>query len=463
MPIERKIIATICLAFVLQTGAYSLDFGSSVSAVKSSASSFATDGAGDILNKYKNASSFLDGGSFFESGFNIPGIVGGQLTCEFNEFELPSVADICDATYGAAVSKATEKIDNILDSLTSFALGPCKINTDIRKTCRNDQIQNLCSRLRNKEHKIKPEFTPEVVANEAIEQLIFTGGDVYFKHDGDSTDVCSAATPSKIWEKAKYGSHSSAQIFNEKLGADATVAKLGYDSLFKPLKFDLYASCIKQMALAGHENPEELCEFGKADYTYGLKDTSLEAKESIALAVQNNFTDPMANQNTKNSSIENYLKTQYLLECDSSQVGFDIAACENSVYENTKVSTTIGGVEKDVPIIVEQNDVLKRIEENTGVYSATVQIATTPEYKISHPTRAALMKVSPESRLKYLNLAQKQMAQDTLMNSYSAKMSGLKKELAKINYQKNKIAAKPFYSKQAKAKAQAIMEIGLEK
>ncbi|WP_152633058.1 hypothetical protein [Aliarcobacter butzleri] len=349
-----------------------------------------------------------------------------------------SLDDICGA-YGQIQNQA----NSILSKLGSgFSLGDCKIKENGSNSCRNESLKKICNVLKKDDSKTI--FGVAASQVKSKENMIYTGGDIYL-----SGNQCTIPGEKELWDKIKYGNKTNRSVQKEYLSASSVSAKKetgGNSALWKPGKLNLYETCIKNALNNGNLNPEQTCQ----GEFYSLPETKVEAEEQIITASTTTLKDGSSGLSKKISDVERTLKTSTNPNCTQVSNG----ECVDPSYINN-VKTKM-----DAMVKAEQQDKIKKTEEEMATFQEHVRVATMPKYEITHPTQEVLNGLHPEQKADFVVAANKQMHQKALFNSSIHNLTELKKELIEVSFRKAELSSKTFYPQAAMDEANRIMNSG---
>lgn len=392
----------------------------------SAVSSLMSNGVGNSLN----VTEMISGG-------NLP----FEIECDPNvDLDFGNLVDICGA-YRNTESSA----NNLLSQLSKgFNFNGCSVAASNTNTCRNATLRKLCSTLQNPNGKTMFGTASSNVKNK--ENMLFSGGDVYFKGN-----QCDFNEKSILGDEIKYGTKSNKQIEDDYLSPSVIASKNevgGGSAFWKPGKLNLYETCIKNALNNGSRDPEEVC---KGEF-YSLPSDRIAAKEQVAATVKTSLKDSTSGLNKKIKNIESTLKASSYPGCK--QVNSNGECTESSYVSNVKTKM-------DEIVKAEEMDKIKKTEEEMASFQEHVKIATMPKYEITYPTQEVLNGLHPEQKAEFVVLSNKQMHQDALFDSSIQNLTELKKELIEISFQKAELSSKTFYPNAALEEAKKIMDNGL--
>lgn len=423
-------------------------------------------GMGDVKNATEIANNFSGGsdiGSNLLKALNT--IEDNQyFTCSYSESDYPSLDDICESTYGKLEGSVSGKFDGIfgaIDDFLSQGVAGCSLKASANLGCSNRKAVSLCQRLREATDKFS--VTPNNDANISNENLIYTGGDTYFKNNINACgDNSSDSANDDKYSNVKYGNTTAKELHNEVLSPDKVLSNSnsgGIKSLYNPSILDLYTSCVKSKLLSGANegSVQEMCNKNN----FSLPENQMETLKSIAEASNVFLADPLANSTAENYQAKSIVQKN-MSNCDTSDLNFDLAGCQEEAFKYSQVSdTSSSGTEgSGVDISTAHKNKIGEVEKHTSILGTQIESATLPSFRIAFPNQKGLEKVVEGKKLEYIALSKKQMAQDVLFKNSLTQLSQLKKELLDINFRKIRVASVPFYEKRAIAKAKLMMEAG---
>ncbi len=397
-------------------------------------SSFNTDSAVKVIMSGNSAMNNININDFFTDS-KMP----VEIDCRpQHDGNFESLDDIC-----ALYNQTQGQVNSIMSKIGSgIPLGDCRIKANGSNSCRNETLKKICGVLRGDETKTVFGVASSQVKSK--ENMIYTGGDVYLKGN-----QCEVPGEKEMWDKIKYGNKSNRNVQKDHLSAASVASKKetgGNAAYWRPGKLHLYETCIKNALSKGTRNPEEACQ----GEFFSLPKDKIEAEEQINIASTTTLKDGSSGLSKKINDVERTLKTSSNPSCTQVSNG----ECVDSSYVNNVKS------KMDAMVKAEQQDKIKKTEEEMATFQEHVKVATMPKYEITYPTQEVLDGLHPEQKADFVVAANKQMHQKALFNSSVHNLTELKKELIEVSFRKAELSSKTFYPKAAMDEANRIMNSG---